>query len=195
MTRTSRGQSGIDRLLFFIVGVVLLVAVLPFVLQFAGTPVRGPAATGDAGSDATELRILAVQGADVKNDGSIGSLRVVVTGTGGADTFNLQSATLIYSADRAYHLFATSGNANGDGVFRASADGPDAEDAAITGPLARGVFTVDLGSNEVPRIPSVGQRLRPGQQVTVTVIAPGGAAVTRNVTVPEDTGGSSVPLR
>lgn len=189
---TDRGQSGLDRLLVFVVAVVGLLVVAPHALGFAGIDV-GPRPGG--GSDAVgdhDLIVLEARGTAVDaGDGSIGAVRLIVTPSPGREPVDLGDGLAIWVADRSYYL-SPSGDDGFDGAYRARVI--DGEGRVLEGATDRGELVFDLGGDDVAGVPEFGSRLRPGETVSVILVTPHGETLTRELEVPETASGDEVPL-
>jgi hypothetical protein len=166
-TDTQRGQSGLDRLALFVLGVLLVLLVAPTVLGFAGIDIRAanPADSGPSG-----LVVLAVEGDSIKN-GSVGEVRVVTTVVGdGRVAPGALSAR--WTAGEWYRL-APAGSGGADGEFTVEIEEGD-----------RAILTFDLGTDDVSGVGEFGSRLRAGETATLTLIGTD-TRVTRQVQVPE----------
>lgn len=191
---TERGQSGLDRLLVFVIAVVVILVVTPHVLGLLGVDV-GPGSTGPpaAGGD-HDLVILEARGTAVDaSAGTVGAVRLVVTPAPNREPVDLGEGMAIWVADRSYYLGPDGADAGLEGTYRASAI--DGDGQTLDTPEARGELLFDLGNtDDVPNVPEFGSRLRPGETVAVTLVTPEGQTLTRQLTVPEQVSGDSVPL-
>jgi hypothetical protein len=182
-----RSQSGLDRLLVFVLLAVGLVFVAPYVLGFAGIDVQSgapPAATADTDHD---LQILAARGEAVAGDGSsIGSVRLVVSPAPGRAPVDLREGTAIWIGEETVDLVpvGTSGGESGGGQYTvaAAAGGPPVLEAGTD----RGILRFDIGTDDVQDVPEFGTRLQAGDSATVVLVTPHGETVTRRLTVPPD---------
>lgn len=191
--RADRAQSGLDRLLLFVLAVVVLVFVAPHVLGFAGIDVGAePAAPPTAGAD-HDLLVLEASGTAIE-DGTIGAVRLVVTPSPDREPVDLGEQMVIWAADRSYYLSPGSGSGEGfDGAYRASVI--DGTGQVLDSRTDRGELVFDLGeTDDVSGIPEFGSRLGPGETIAVTVVTPHGETRTRRLTVPDSVGGDSVTL-
>jgi len=178
-----RGQSGLDRLLYFAVVVLLVVAAVPHVFGvYGGSQAPADAADDlDPGAGTADLRVLGVRGA--LEDGEVSRLTVVVA-LAGDGSLDLAGTAVGLFGDGAAHLLP--GNAQArpgvGGTYAIRTGGPDADGTTLTGPVARGRLVFDLDGGSGPG--SVG-RLAAGESVTVRLLLADGRAVTRTVTVPD----------
>lgn len=191
-TSTDRGQSGLDRLLVFVVGVVALLVVAPHVLGLVGIDVgQGPAAGPTAG-DEHDLLVLEARGTAV-DGGSVGAVRLVVTPAPNREPVDLGDGMAIWVADRSYYLVPDGADADLEGTYRAAVI--DGEGQLLERATDRGELVFDLGTtDDVPGIPEFGSRLEAGETVSVTLVTPDGETLTRKLTVPETVSGETVPL-
>lgn len=177
-----RSQSGLDRLLLFVVAVVVVVFLAPHVLGLAGIDVRGTGGGSGAPSD-HDLTILAVQGEAV-DDGSIGAVRLVVAPNRDRVPVDLRAVSVTVGTDEVYTLAPANGDAGAaDGTFAAAAI--DGGGTVLQTATDRGELRIDLGTDDVADAAEVGSRLEPGQGATITLESSRGERLTRHVTVPE----------
>jgi hypothetical protein len=174
---TGRGQSGLDRLVVFVVAVLAVLLVAPTLLGFVGIDVR----ERPEGSDGdVKLTVLDAEGS--ANGTSVGAVRLEVVNTGTASA-DMSEFTAIWSGSGSYDLVPVGADAAADGEFRASLAG--GEGTVLAGVEDRGVLVFDLGSDDVDGVGEFGQRLQPGETVTVTLVAGDGTTVQCGLTVPE----------
>jgi len=178
-----RGQSGLDRLLLFVVLVVALVVVAPYILDLAGVDVRPDGGDGTATPD-HDLSILAARGDAVDaQSGTVGAVRLVVSPQPGREPVDLREGTAVWIGDESFDLSPV-GATSGDGQYGVTAvdgGGPVLESATD-----RGSLRFDLGSDDVADVPEFGDRLRAGETATVVLVTPSGETVARQVHVPSD---------
>ncbi|WP_340101103.1 hypothetical protein [Salinibaculum salinum] len=180
----TRSQSGLDRLVLFILFLVAVVAITPFVFGLGGIDVR---ATGDTTSatptptgPATDegIVILSATGETAGFGGeSVGVVRVVITKTG-AETLDTAAMTATWvDAGGSYVLTAPGEGASGaDGAFAiAEADG-------------RAVLTFDLGRDDADSVGEFGRRLEAGETVTLSLTTGDGQTTTVTLEVPDSLG-------
>lgn len=187
-SRPDRGQSGLDRLLLFVLAVVALLLVAPHVLGALGIDVDGrPAAPpGEADHD---MVVLEARGTAVEG-GSIGAVRLVVTPAPGREPVDLGEQIAIWVADRSTYL---SPNGDLEGAYRAAVIGGEGQ--VLESATARGELVFDLGeTDDVAGVPEFGSRLEPGDAVAVTIVTPRGETLTRRLEVPATVSGETVPL-
>lgn len=189
-SRTDRAQSGLDRLMLFVIAVVILLVVAPLVLGAVGIDVGGQP-TGGPAAGSHDLLVLEARGTAV-DDGSIGAVRLVVTASPGREPVDLGGQLAVWTADRSYYLSPT--EADGfDGTYRASVI--DGEGQVLERESDRGVLVFDLGpTDDVDGVPEFGSRLAAGETATVTIVTPRGETLRRQLTVPDRVSGESVPL-
>lgn len=193
-TPADRGQSGLDRLLLFVVAVIALLFVAPHVLGLAGIDVReAPAGSAEPTSDA-DLAILAARGDAVAADGSVGVVRLVVSPNPGRTPVDLSDGMAMWAGTRSYYLApAESGGEGFDGTYAVA--GAGGASPVLDEPTARGVIRLDLGTDDVAEASEFGRRLSPGETATVTLVTPSGEAITRELRVPESpSADGDVPL-
>lgn len=178
-----RSQSGLDRLLLFVVAVVALVFLVPHVLGFVGVDVRGPSG-GVAPPGDHDVTILAARGEAIDGQpSSIGAVRLTVVPNHGRAPVNLRDVTALWVGDDVYHLAPDGTDAGGvDGTFAVSS--ADGGGTVLTDPSDRGVLRFDLGTDDVDGATEVGRRLETGETATVTLVTQRGEHLTRELTVP-----------
>lgn len=183
-----RSQSGLDRLLLFVVVVVGLVIVVPYAFGMVGVDVRGPTGAAPAPSD-HDLTILAARGGAIDGErSSVGTVRLVVAPNHDRTPVDLRDVSAIWIGSDVAHL-ATAGTerADGsgtDGTYTASAmegGGPILEE-----PTDRGVLRFDVGTDDVGGADEVGRRLAAGDTATVTLVTAHGEHLTRELSVPAE---------
>lgn len=195
MTGTAdRSQTGLDRLLLFVVAVVALVFLVPHVLGFVGVDVRGPSG-GVAPPSDHDVTVLAARGEAIDGQrSSIGTVRLTVVPNHGRTPVNLRDVTALWVGDDVYHLAPDGTDTGGvDGtVAVSSTDGG----TVLADPSDRGVLRFDLGSDDVDGATEVGRRLETSETATVTLVTERGEHLTRELTVPGEIppGQDEVPL-
>lgn len=191
---TDRGQSGLDRLLVFVLAVVVILVITPHVLGVLGVDV-GPGSTGAPASDgAHDLVVLEARGTAVDaGSDTVGAVRLVVTPAPNREPVDLGEGMAIWVADHSYYLGPDGAEAGLEGAYRARVIDGDGERLETAD--ARGELLFDLGNtDDVPEVPEFGSRLEAGETVSVTLVTPAGETLTRELTVPEQVSGDSVPL-
>ncbi len=187
---SARSQSGLDRLLLFLLAVVAIVLVAPYALGFAGIDVRAPNtdSTGGPGFDADhELYVLGVRGADFDGDrSSVGSVRVIVSPAAGREPVDLTQMSAIWVDDRAYDLAPAAAPREGaDGTYLLrDAESGDSVRVLETS-TDRATLVFDVGSDDVPGADEFGERLQAGETVTLTIVTANGEQLSRKITVPD----------
>lgn len=187
----TRGQSGLDRLMLFILFLVAVAAITPFVFGLGGIDVRGtedassatPTPTGPAADDG--LVVLTASGETAGFGGeSVGVVRVVVTKTG-AESLDTAAMTATWvDTDGSYVLTAAGEGASGaDGEF------------AVEKTDERAVLTFDLGRDDADGVGEFGRRLEAGETVALSLTTGDGETTTVTLEVPESLGDEeTVPL-
>lgn len=181
---TDRSQSGLDRLLLFVVAVVALVFLAPYALGLLGVDVRGGGGGSPTPSD-HDLTILAARGEAIADDrSSVGAVRLVVVPNHGRTPVDLGDGTAIWVDDRSHHLgpAGTSPDAV-DGAYRVAA--ADGSTPVLETTTERGVVVFDLGTDDVDGVGEFGDRLRAGETASVTLVTPDGETLTRELAVPD----------
>lgn len=180
-----RGQSGLDRLLLFVVLAIALVIIAPHVLGLAGIDVSGDGSGPTAPPD-HDLAILAARGEAVDaSEPSVGAVRLVVSPEPGREPVDLRAGTAIWIGEETFDLVPVgSGGDDADGRYGVAA--VDGESAVLERPTDRGTLRFDLGTDDVPDVPEFGDRLAAGETATVVLVTPRGETVSRQLTVPSD---------
>ena len=182
-----RAQAGLDRLLAFLLAVVVFLLVAPHVLGLLGFPVTG-AQVGDGGpSGPANLTVLGASASNVDGEGTAGVLRVSVTAAPGSGDVELAAVTATVRTDRGYHVLPRRQASRAtEGTFEIRR--PDAGQSGTTlrGDSGdRAVLWFDLGSDDLPNAREFGSRLAPGNYVSVTLVTDDGVATTRSFRVPD----------
>jgi len=181
----TRGQSGLDRLLLFVVLVIVLVVVAPTLLGFAGVDVR-PDGTGQAAPAEHDLTILAARGGAVdERSGTVGAVRLVVSPQPGREPVDLSQGTAVWIGEETVDLVPV-GTGSGDADGQYGVTGGGGEGPVLQSPTDRGVLQFDLGTDDVAEVPEFGDRLEPGETATVVLVTPAGETISRQVRVPRE---------
>lgn len=181
----SRGQSDIQTLLVFIVGVTLVLAVVPAALGLAGMDVRdGPFGDDSSTPDEDEelddgaLLVLSNVGSGIDDDRtSVGVVELVVAPLGGA--VEMDNVTVTWDGADSYEL-TPSNVGTGDASFTIETTSGESE--LTSGD--RAVLRFDLGTDDLDT-QRFGDRLEPGDAVTVTITTGDGVETTESFTVPD----------
>jgi archaellin len=191
--RDDRAQSGLDRLLLFVIAVVVVVLLAPHVLGFAGIDVGAEQTPSQTGETDHDLIVLEARGTAIEGS-TIGAVRLIVTPSPNRDPVDLAEGSTIWVGDRSYHLTpAESVGEDFDGAYRAGV--LESEGTRLEEARDRGELLFDLGeTDDVSGIPEFGTRLEPGQRVSITLVTPHGETLTRQLEVPESISGDSVAL-
>lgn len=184
MERDTRGQSGLDRLLLFVVFVVALVAVTPFVFELGGLDLRGGETASADPSTPDELTaegsivVLGVTGDTAGFGGEeIGAVRVVVTTTGTEPLDTAAWTATWLGPNGKYRLLPTGqGGVGTDGVFR------------VDGSEDRAVLIFDLGLDDADGAEEFSRRLNEGDTVTLSLTTSDGTTTTVTLDVPQSLG-------
>lgn len=186
MTGRSRGETDLQTLLAFIVGVAVVLAVVPAAFGLAGIDVRDAsfgsddAPASDAGEELDDgaLLVLSSFGTEINEDRtSVGVVELVVTPSD--DTVEMDDVTVTWDGADRYELTPTHVGA-GDASFGVETTSGESE----LQPGDRAFLRFDLGSDDLD-VQRFGDRLEPGDTVTVTVTTGDGAETTETVTVPD----------
>jgi hypothetical protein len=177
--------------MLFVLFLVAVVAVTPFVFGLGGIDVRAtedansatPTPTGPAADDG--LVALSATGETAGFGGErVGVVRVVVTKTGAT---SLDTAAMT----------ATWVDAGGSYVLTAAGEGASGADGEFSVEEAHGraVLTFDLGRDDADSVGEFGRRLEAGGTVTLSLTTSDGKTTTVTLEVPESLGDkASVPL-
>ena len=204
MTGDTRGQSGLDRLMLFIIFVVAIVAITPFVFELGGVDLRAdtgtdsPESTPTAGPADPGVVVLGATGETGGfGDDTVGVVRVVVTKNGTGPAVDATSLTANWvGPGGSYALSAAGEGAGGDGQFAVDITGPSDSETMLNQSGDRATLTFDLGSDDVDGIAEFGQRLESGDSVTLELTSDSGETERVRLVVPGDLGGAdTVRLR
>lgn len=189
---TDRAQSGLDRLLLFVLAVVALLLVAPHAFGLAGIDV-GPRPSVDGPPSADhDVVVLEARGMALDGD-TVGAVRLVVTPAPDRAPVDLDEQLAVWVADRTSYLSPTAGDASDlDGQYRAAA--LDGDGAVLSAASSRGELVFDLGPDDVSDVPEFGRPLEAGETVAVTIVTPRGETLTRRLVVPDRLTGETVPL-
>lgn len=186
MAGNRRGETDLQKLLAFIVGVTAVLVVVPAAFGLAGVDIRdGSVGTGDGAPtlDADEepedgaLLVLSAFGTEINADRTtVGVVELVVTPAD--DTVELDDVTVTWDGADRYELTPTHVGA-GDASFGVQTTSGESS----LQPGERAFIRFDLGTDDLG-VQRFGDRLEPGDTVTVTVTTGDGAETTETVTVP-----------
>lgn len=191
--RAGRAQSGLDRLLLFVLAVVALVLVAPHVLGLAGIDVGSESVAPPTAEAEHDLIVLEARGTAIDGS-SIGAVRLVVTPSPNRQPVDLGEEVAMWVGDRSYYLSPGESVGEGfDGAYRARAI--NGGGTRIEGATDRGELVFDLGeTDDVSGVPEFGSRLEPGDTVAVTIVTPHGETLTKELEVPASVSGERVAL-
>lgn len=177
-----RGQSGLDRLVLFVLLLVAILLVAPPALEFGGIDVREPQ-TGTPVP--VELTVIGAEGTAI-DDGrsSVGTVRVVLANTGQPDV-DMSEFTVTWVGNGTHTLVPAGSDREGDGEFTVGRLDDEQSGTVLSSVDERGVLEFDLGTDDVEGIEPFGQRLRPGERVTVTLTTSDGMSETKVLLVPD----------
>lgn len=184
MTDAGRGQADIARLLAFILGVTALLVVVPFVLGLAGIDIRDSSVSSPDGADDEledgSLIILSTHGTEINDErSSVGVVEVLVAASG-ADV-NIDDVTVTWRGGDRYEL-APDYIGNADASFGVETF---QEGTTLDASGGKAVFRFDLGTADLDNAQRFGDRLEPGDTVTIRVTTGQGAETSTTVRVPE----------
>lgn len=193
-SQTDRAQSGLDRLLLFVLVVVAVLLVAPHALGFVGIDVTSTPRGPPTGAAAHDLVVLEARGIAVDEaEGSIGAVRLVVTPAANREPVDLGDQLVIWVDDRTAYLHPNDPGDGFDGTYRASL--VDGEGTVLADATDRAELVFDLGdTDDVDGVDEFGRRLRAGDTVSLTIVTPHGETLTRELTVPETVAGDAVAL-
>jgi archaellin len=173
-------QTDIDRLFYLVAGVVAFLVVVPAVAGVAGFDIRDGSLVGDQSQESENdgLRILSAYGTEInENRNAIGVVEIIVTASDGSD-IDITGAAVSWNGAEQYELTPTSVDV-GDASFSVSGD------TALSGTADRAILRFDLGREDLSDTDRFGERLEPGQTVTVSIDADDGSVATRELVVPD----------
>jgi len=176
---TGRGGTDIDRLFYFIAGVVAFLLLVPTAFGFAGIDIRDGSLLSDTDDGEAEgVRILTAFGTGIDEDrSSVGVVEVVVT-SGGGSAIDLTEATVTWDGAERYELTPTETNV-GQGSFSRSGN------TTLDEPTDRAILRFDLGSDDLAGTERFGERLEPGDVVELSVVTADGVRTSRTLVVPD----------
>lgn len=187
-----RSQRGLDRLMLFLLAVVLLVAVVPAGLGLVGLDPRGeapssaPVGPAPAQGVGEDVQILSARGHGVDGDReSIGAVTLLVASPSGA-SLDLADVTVTWIDNGTYRLGHRSASAGGiDGRFDGGVVG-ERDGTTVLREGDRGRIVVDLGTDDVRGVGSVAERLRAGGRASLILELASGERVSRDLLVPPE---------
>jgi hypothetical protein len=194
MTGDTRAQSGLDRLMLFLIFVVAIVAITPFVFELGGVDLRAdtgtdsPEATPTAGPADPGVVILGATGdTGGFSDDTVGIVRVVVTKNGSGPAVNTTSLTATWvGPDRSYALSAAGSGAGGDEQFAVNVTGLSDSETMLNQSGDRAILTFDVGTDDVDDISEFSQRLESGDTVTLALTTDSGETARVRLVVPDE---------
>lgn len=197
MTGDTRAQSGLDRLIVFIMFLVVLVAITPLMFELGGVDLRAgtsqdttPAPTPEP-ADPGVVVLGATGETGGFGDDTVGIVRVVVTRNGTGPAVNAASVTVTWvGPDRSYAL-SPEGTSGGDAQFAVNVTGPSDSGTLLNQSGDRATLTFDLGSDDVAGIPEFGPRLESGDTVTLALTTDSGNTARTTLVVPGSLGAAS----
>jgi flagellin FlaB len=194
MNGDTRGQSGLDRLMLFVVFIVAVVAVTPLIFGLGGVDLRPgtesaeqtPTPTPDVEPTDPGVVVLGATGetGGFGND-TVGIVRVVVTKNGTGPAVDTSSITASWvGPDRGYALSAAGSGAGGDGEFAVTVTGPSDSETLLNQSGDRAILTFDVGTDDVDGIGEFSRRLESGDTVTLELTTDSGVTERVTLTVP-----------
>lgn len=191
----SRGQVGIGTLIVF-VGMVLVAAVAAGVLlNTVGFLHQQSADTGqEAASGLTDRLVVEGETGTAITDDSIGVVNLTVSAGPGAEAIDVRNVTMsVVTPDGSLNLVA-------DGVDAPTADGrfgltsirdPGNTHPVLASPDDRMVLTLDLGSDDLAGVDTVGNRLAAGTVSTIELTTRSGGSTSVTIGIPQSLGGET----
>jgi archaellin len=189
-TPGSSGQTDVDRLFYFVAAIVAFLIVVPTTLGVAGLDVRDGSLLGGNGPESGPegVQILAAYGTGVDDNATSVSVVEVVVANGGGSTIDLSEATVTWDGGQVYELTPR-------GVDAGHASFDVTGDVVLAEPTDRAILRFDLGSEDIAGVDRFGERLAPGQTVTLSIMTDDGVRTNRELVVPDPLpGGSGVAL-
>ncbi|MFC7135102.1 MULTISPECIES: hypothetical protein [Salinibaculum] len=197
MPDSTRGQSGLDRLLAFVVVAVVLVAVLPTVLGVAGIDVRqddGVAAEQPTPTpEPASLQVLNVSGTTGPENRSVEAVRITLTKVGSSAPVDAAALTATWADQGTYYLTAGQQEERSDGAFGVSVTHvSDADGLVLAETGDRATLTFDVGADDVADVPAFGSALAAGESADIILATADGETTTVSVEVPDSLAGKRV---
>jgi archaellin len=189
MYQTTRGQSGLDRLLLFVVAAIVLVAALPTALSVVGIDVRSQSADTETTTPTAEpeqLQVLDAVGTTGPDNRTVDAVRVTVVKVGGDSVVDTAGLSAVWTNGGNYSLVPVGGDqTSADGAFGVAVSqiGNRSGDT-LTETGDRATLTFDLGTDTVEDIPEFGSSLGPGDEIDLVVTTAAGGAATISMRVP-----------
>jgi len=200
MSGDTRAQSGLDRLVLFILVLVVGVAAVSFLLGLGGVDVRAPqndtaatTETTETPPDPTRLIVLDATGqTDGFGDDTVGVVRVTVTRNGSGKSIDTGSLFATWHNGGYYTLVpAGTDSGNVDGSFAVSLRGPSGSETELAEVGDRATLTFDLGADDVDGAAEFGSELSAGEELTLQLTTESGETTTVTLTVPDNLGEKS----
>lgn len=177
----SRAQAGLDRLVLFVLALVVVLLVAPTVLGLFGIDVVG----GDdeqakdsegavvAGEADGPIQILGARGTEVDaDDQTVGAVELTVAPGATDESVDLREYTLTWVGDRSYQFVPENAD-GGDGTF-------EIDDPVLRDPGNQTTIRVDVAGTQ-----SFDGPLTAGEHVTVVLSDQRGQRVRHELTVPD----------
>lgn len=194
MNGDTRAQSGLDRLVLFLVFLVVVVAITPLVFGLGGVDLRAGAGTSAASAPTpgpTDPGVI-VLGATGETGGfgedTVGVVRVVVTKNGTGPAVDAASLTANWVGPDGGYVLSASGE-SGDAQFAVEVTGPSDAGTVFEQSGDRAVLTFDLGSDDVEGVGEFGRRLESGDTVRLELTTDSGETARTTLEVPSGLGG------
>ena len=192
MNRATRAQSGLDRLLLFVVFLVVLVAITPAVFGLGGIELRagsGGTATPAPTAGPTDHGVIVLGVTGVTGgfgEDTIGVVRVVVTKAGTGPAVDATSITTNWvGPDGAVALSAAD---SADAQFGVDVIGSTTPNRELDRSRDRAVLTFDRGTDDVEKVDEFGRRLESGDIVTLELTTDSGTTERVTFDVPGSLG-------
>lgn len=190
-TPLERAQIGVGTLVVFL-SMVLVASVAAGVL-INTTGVLEAMSQGQEGT--TDRLVIVASTGTAITDGSVGRVDLTVTPGPRAEGADLRNTTVTWVGPRgAYNVVhAEATGVAADGRFRATAlSDPNDSLPVLDDAEDRAILTFDLGlTDDATGVGQFGERLRPGDVVTVTVTSASGVSTTTRLAVPRTLSGKA----
>lgn len=181
--RLTRGQVGPGRLLAFILAIAITLIVVPAAFDVAGIDIRDSTTVVDLSED-DEREMLAVHssyGAGLdENRTSVGVVEVLVTGTN-QTSVDVEDLTVTWEHEQTLELTPTTVD-GGDASFQFETSHGS---TTLTDTRDKAVLRFDIGDDDLRGVDSFGERLEPGDVVTIKATTGDGEYVETKITIPE----------
>lgn len=184
MAGNTRGQSGLDRLVIFVLLLVAVVFVTPFVLGLGGIDVQG-ADTNESALTPTnsdrDAGVFVLEASGETRDSSVTVVRVVVTKDGSGRPIDAGRLSATWIGNGSYTLAANESGTRADGTFGVTGSG---NGTVLNQSGDRATLVFDLGTDDVDGVEEFGRPLSGGEAVTLLLATESGETTTVTLHVP-----------